>query len=48
MMQCTDGIVQFVVVKNSQFVVNFSVPSAFGIIECGFVQVDRTLKISLG
>ena len=48
MVQCADGIVESIVVKKSKLVVNLSVPSVFGIIECGFVQVNRARKISLG
>ena len=46
MVQRADGIVQFIVVKKSQFVVNLS--AAWTVIERGFVQVNRARKISLG
>ena len=46
MVERTDGIVQFIVIKKSQFVVDLRIPNIFGIIERGFVQVDRALKIS--
>jgi len=48
MVQCADGIVEFIVVKKSQFVVNFGGSNVFGVIERGFVQVNRARKISLG
>ena len=47
MMQCADGIVQFIVIKKSQFVVDLSLASVLGIVECSFVQVDRSFEIAL-
>src|SRR5437667_1525209 len=46
MVQRTHGIVKLIVVKKRQFVMNLSAPNVFGVIQCCFVQVDRTLKVA--
>src|SRR5437899_12825818 len=46
MVERTYGIVQFIVIKKSQYVVDLSTTRT--VIECGFVHVDRTRKISVG
>ena len=45
MVQCTDRVVQLVVIEDGKFVVDLSAP--WTVVECGFVQVDGALKISL-
>jgi hypothetical protein len=48
MMQRADRVVQLVIIKKSQLVVNLSIANAFGIIERRLIQVDRARKVSLG
>ena len=46
MMQRTKWVIHFVVVKERELVMNLS--ASWTVIECGFVEVDRALKVSLG
>ena len=45
MVQGAHGIVELVIVKQSQFVVDLGTPWA--VIECGFLEVHRSFEIAL-
>jgi hypothetical protein len=44
--QCAHRIVELVIVKESQLVVNLG--TAWAVIECGFIEVYRSLEVALG
>ena len=46
MVQGAHGIVELVIVKQSQFVVHLG--TAWAVIECGFIEVHRSFEIALG
>jgi hypothetical protein len=45
MMQGADGIVELVVVKQSEFVVHLG--TAWAVVESGFIEVHRTFEVAL-
>ena len=47
MVQSAHGIVELVIVKECQFVVHLGVPTAFGIVECAFIQIHRSCEVTL-
>jgi hypothetical protein len=46
MVQRAHGIVELVIVKQSQFVVDLG--TARAVIECGFIEADRSFEVALG
>jgi hypothetical protein len=46
MVQGTHGIVELIIVNNSQFVVDLG--AAWAVIECGFIEVHRSFEVALG
>ena len=48
MVQSAHGIVELVIVNKAQPVVDLRLPTTFGIIECGFIEVHRAFEVALG
>jgi hypothetical protein len=46
MVQGAHGIIEFVIIKQSQFIVDLG--TAWAVIECSFIKVHRSLEVALG